>query len=770
MSLMKAKICQKLWVAASLVSGGISQQVLAEGPADLEALAEKARTAAESVNKMTVEEAPEEEAASEPVEEVTEEKVAVAQAVPADPTERIEKLGLISHLSPKVDAVTAFQNGRLIWEELNESALGQILLQVLADEEIDIVSPDGPGPFIGELLAEDVLLAFGDGTKKQFSNLLSVSSLLNRYQIALLVGMLASDGVGADELLDNSAFVDNLTTAMSKDPDFLVNLASSAQMPPILLGVQISGEALREQVVSSLSAGGPFLLTMVGEEAPFLTLKEAEVAGISFSGLAVDGALFVEQLDKELGLVESLSEFVGPASAQVIYDALAEKDLVLLSGTDGDRVYLFLGSEPEQIPLVTDPAESLAASDALSFLDSYLAEKWLNVSWNSKALNSTGYRRSVIEDYAEGLRIGLEGNEGLSEFQKLLEPLSKALALEEKVLALGETSASASVAFLKADGLHIESVGGYSNGLTDLETPFGLGTLADETFLTTQWIAHPENSKLGRDYLETSFQIMYDFAKLAGTLDTIPPKWAQFTSLLPIFDLKMKADVADLWKGINIATEGLSNEVVLEVDLAGSLPTVPGLTDAIIEKGPTPRLSYLVPVTDRAKLAESWQQINASAAKLLKTAGELAQQKIPMQKPMSSVNDGLKTWFFPIPMQTDDFVPSVTLNDELLILGTSKERSLALAKVKAREEEEKKSGIVMTMNVAPLQNFLTQWLALIAEDPEAVLQDEEALEFFNENEEQIKTLVAAFSEFHSWHFHTRKEDGELRNSIHLKTN
>ena len=73
------------------------------------------------------------------------------------------------------------------------------------------------------------------------------------------------------------------------------------------------------------------------------------------------------------------------------------------------------------------------------------------------------------------------------------------------------------------------------------------------------------------------------------------------------------------------------------------------------------------------------------------------------------------------------------------------------------------------MNFEPLQAFLTNWLELVAETPEEILIDEDFLEFFVENEERLKAIVAALEEFESATSRTWVEDGILRSSSHFKT-
>jgi hypothetical protein len=241
----------------------------------------------------------------------------------------------------------------------------------------------------------------------------------------------------------------------------------------------------------------------------------------------------------------------------------------------------------------------------------------------------------------------------------------------------------------------------------------------------------------------------------------------EFLQGFALFDEKMKKDALVLWGGLRGAENGFGLESVLEVDLQGSLPTVPKVPDAIIEKGVAPRISVVRPVTDREKLQQSWKEIEGAAANLLKTASQEFGEKIPMQKPMSSQSDGLKTWFYPIPMQTDDFVPSVTLNDKFAVFSTSKNHAIEMAEA-ASKAPEAATGLKVDVTFAPLQQFLQGWLQLANENPE-IFSDEEMRAAFLEEQEDLARAVKALEEFESWSLHTRMDDGEMRTSTFLKT-
>ena len=778
---MKSTVfCQ--WLAlGSLSMGGLSQSVWADGPSDLEALAEKAKQAAEeSVRpakkkikevaekaKETAEEKNEEE--QEAVEQMVGEAKAEAKgAVKVDLAKRAEKLGLLANLSPDVSAVMALSNGGRVWEELTESGVGQLLLETLLENEVDLTDPDSPGAQVAALFEEEFLIASGKGATEQLKNMISLNSLSDKYEIAQLIRLWTIAIEGDDALPDTNPF-GALAEAIKENPDFLSNLVAASEMPPLLIAARVSDDEQRDELAAVLAMGGGMALQVAGEDMPFLSSSETEVAGISFAGIALDGESLVKSLQEEIGLLDLMETFMDPASAQDILDSLAEKNLVLLGGVSDEAVYLYLGSSAEDLPLVEKTSDGLTASEEFAFVDAYLDEMLVNVFWMEEDLVEVGATgQAILGDYIDGILMGLKDNDALGNIKNLEKKLLEVQRLEKKFLASGISQAAAGVSFLKADGLHTESFGGYLDEYYDWETPHQLGSVSGDSFFSVQGVSNVETDQLAMQYIETAFASAYEIAGLMKKMEGVPADFDEVLAGFELFDERMKGDALELWKGLRLTEAGVGAEWIFELDLAGSWPTVPGVPELIIEKGMAPRLSYVAPVVDRAKLAESWKEVEGATAQLLKAANELTGEEIPMQKPMSSENNGLKTWFFPIPMQTDDFVPSITLDDEVMVMGTSKERAVALAQA-AKEKSEGRTGVVTVMNFAPLWAFLSNWLALIEENPEEILRDDEQLEFFRENQEMLKKMLTAMEEFDSWTTHKRVVDGQLRSSSHFKT-
>ncbi len=243
-----------------------------------------------------------------------------------------------------------------------------------------------------------------------------------------------------------------------------------------------------------------------------------------------------------------------------------------------------------------------------------------------------------------------------------------------------------------------------------------------------------------------------------------------FKQGLGLFDAKFRDDVLEVWQALRgDMADGLGAETALVVDVNGVLPKIPNVPGVVLEEGRIPRMAYVSTVDDRSKLQDSWKRLNTSAERILKTISEMSGDEIPMQVPMSSEKDDLKTWFIPIPFQNDDFVPSVSVSDELFFASSSKTFSEGLAaRVKAGGGEPRK-GAWLHVNFKVLNQYAGQWLALVDKHADEIIPAESAREDFKANKAMIEGALKAFGSLDELTLHTRREDGRTRTSMHLKT-
>ena len=216
-------------------------------------------------------------------------------------------------------------------------------------------------------------------------------------------------------------------------------------------------------------------------------------------------------------------------------------------------------------------------------------------------------------------------------------------------------------------------------------------------------------------------------------------------------------------------TEGLGQERAIVVDLKGTMPTIPGVPQVLVDKGRIPRVTIISPVTDRAKLESAWTKMNESCTKLMAKVSEVSGKEIPMQKPMSSDKDGYKTWYLPFPFLNDDFVPSVTVGDKWFAAATSKNRALELL-ASAEKGEAGRTGLWLKVDFKTMQQCAGETLKLLDENATAVFgEGSPQLEKFTSSKEMRAKLLDAMGELDSLSIHSRREGKVLRGSVYFKT-
>jgi len=266
----------------------------------------------------------------------------------------------------------------------------------------------------------------------------------------------------------------------------------------------------------------------------------------------------------------------------------------------------------------------------------------------------------------------------------------------------------------------------------------------------------------------TSQHILPQLASQAAA-DEGNADFIQYNASIQMFDQMFRSDLMEVWKALRTdMAEGLGSETALVVDINGSLPKAPMLPEAIVKGGKIPRVAYVSTVDDREKLQTSWTRLNKALESLLKKASEMTGADIPMQVPMSSEKEGLKTWFVPIPFQNDDFVPSVSVNDDLFLASSSKRFSEDLASLVAKGDGDSRQGVWLDIDMKVMHSYAEQWLKLIEDNADELMSASE-LSDFNANKEMIETGLGALGMMDSFTYHMRSEGGRNRTSVHLKT-
>jgi len=212
------------------------------------------------------------------------------------------------------------------------------------------------------------------------------------------------------------------------------------------------------------------------------------------------------------------------------------------------------------------------------------------------------------------------------------------------------------------------------------------------------------------------------------------------------------------------------------VDFNGGMPRVPGVPPSFLKEGKIPRVLYARPVEDRAKLNEAYAALDKTTGDVMAYISVLIEKELPKPDFLSAEKDDLTTWFYPFPMMTNDFVPSVSVSDSILMVGSSKNFAEGFYATWKKESPQPTptTGVVMDIHFDPMWNCAEQWIDLA--EKEAKLSNEEP-----QGEEDLEKPLSEPTDFakarkilkrmrkmEHLHYHRNIEDDKMRSSFQLK--
>jgi hypothetical protein len=698
---------------------------------------------------------------------------AVAQApapeapppVPAvTPEERAAKLGFVKHLTQDTEGVLAFYNGTKTASRAKATQLWKLVENQMGlggDEPAEAAAGEATGP--AALFGTEFTLALGKSTAEQTGNLLTFNRRMGYFQMRSIAKAFAAAVKSGDASTLSDSFADSygpdLFKDLLKDPQSGISLLEKTQMPPVYMAfrTQEADRATAAQQLAAMIANANMLGEMVEP-------VEIESAGCKFEGVKILGAKISATMAEDRA---DMDEELDAATVDQLLAVVAKKDLLILSGTVGDYVVLFLGGSADDFKLAVDVGQSLAASDALAFSDAYVSKELAAVVYGQKdAMDTLASAAGGLAEMTSGLRDGLVGADGLGDTRDL-EAMFKIVAEREATLRKLTGSDSLGMVAFFEDGLKIESYGGTDNGMVDWKSPNKLAALGDseEVVLFANLTTDAAYDEKARAYAEALLETAYAMAMRVAEAPIEGGQLAQFKEMAKLFDGKFRPDMLALWDAYsNDFGDSLGHERALVVDLKGTAPAIPGLPQAVVDTAKVPRVSLVAPVTDRAKLAASWDKMNTTLTGTLAKISEVTGQKIPMQKPISSEKDGNTTWFFPLPFFNDDFLPSVTVGDKWFAVSSSKNQALDLI-AKAGGGGETRNGFYMSMNFKALENYSQDTFKLVDENAEAVT----GAALPADRKKLIQDAIAVLGDLDKLTVHSRREGAVLRSSVHFKT-
>jgi hypothetical protein len=703
----------------------------------------------------------------------------------ASAEERGAKLGFAKHLPRNTEGLISVHNATktgdkvkaLKFWKLVEDEMGTAAVEG-ADEAAAIGAAEGgateapagdikavpveePAGFQHQdLWGSEVTIAIGDTAGEQFGNLFHLYSRFGYFQMRqmtkTLISQLKTGNGDEPPPFDEQMFVD-----MINDPEAGISSIEKLSFPPVYIGAKVDPAKIAE--AAEQIGGSLGIIGSLGEVEPV----EVERAGAKFSGYKLSGEKIAEMM---AGAREEMAKNLDADVIDRLFASIAKKDIVLLSGVVGDYIVIFMGGSVDQLQLAADVNESLAANkDLLGFTDDYLKKDIMAYTFGEKeSLETLMKSAGSLGDTFKGIRDGLAGEDGLGETREIESLLQIVIEREEAVRKFMTFADSGSVAFYE-EGLKIESFGGADQGMIDWKTTNTLsylGESSDVVFFANATVDAGYN-KASSEFVESLAETAYAISRKVAGMPDDNPALAQFKEMSNVFDEKFRGDFVGLWQALNSdLSDGLGRESAVVIDLKGAVPAIPGIPQGVVDQGKFPRISVIAPVVDRSKIAASWDKLNQGATDVLAKISEISGKEIPMQKPISSEKNDLVTWFFPMPFFTDDFVPSITLDDKWFVASTSKLHAQDLVATASKGNEGSK-GLAMKLNLAAVQKYAEETLKVIDGNAEAIFGED--LESYQSEKERITKVIDALGDYDSLSVYSNRDKDVLRTSIHFKT-
>ena len=379
---------------------------------------------------------------------------AEAPAAPAakalTPGERAAMLGIVGHLSKDTESVMSLYDGKDIVKRLRSLKSWEFIREVAKEEDgTDIEAEIGEGAAeASKFLGQEIFLATGKGTGPQVANLVKLSQRSNYYQMRVLAKAFAAGAKEGDfSGLDSSSQAAMME--MAKEIGKEMGIIEAAAVPPTLGGVKAEDAESLAMAQQELASGMDQMVGLLGEAAKPLEFTKG---GATFKGYKLSGEFLAAQMEAGRSDMEQTLE---PADVDRLIAAIKTKNLAIAQGAIGNYLMIFLGDNEQLCPLADKVEDSLAANDAISYVDAYQGKKVAGFLYGEQGIVKAGLVGS-LKDMALGIRDGLAGSEGLGDTRELASLLELVGEKEDAVIGLAKADSVGGLVVVE-DGVKFES-------------------------------------------------------------------------------------------------------------------------------------------------------------------------------------------------------------------------------------------------------------------------------------------------------------------------
>ncbi len=657
-------------------------------------------------------------------EGVSNEKEAIAKEVVEQLVEAevVNELGFASKVPEDADFFFgAFYDG----EEIGEKILETMLLSGLA-EEIEEGGREEAVKGIGEAaryLGTEAFIFSGPGVGEKLGMVGTTYRELSAVWSGVVVGMVL------DAMVDGNRKPDFEELGGGIGEDLLARwmdvMAEDSRMiiPSVVVGWH-PGESVREDCTEAIGKmlDGFFEGSMTKKEIVF-SAYGGEMSGYEVSGAEAFGKA-IEEIRK--GIEEQAGEMTYPEglSAEKLEDflvAMEKVNFTMASGQIDGRVLVYFGDGEEGFRLAENAQESLAARPEMTWVTPEPGQTLIAAGYLSETM--VGAVLPWLDGSRQWNAMGDAVRPPLKE-QALIRKLLHGLAETSRELAQREFSAWSGAAY-SGENWTILTRGGIVNPSIDYDAPLKMleAVGAMKPAFRGHWVQNRGWNNLSWRRLEFAGFLLEAIGKEvlavnpAETVDSI--SWLEETVPKMVnFIHELNRAYRDEFRA------GIGDEVAVFGDFLGEVPPIPGVSQEVVSEFTMPRFVYARPVVERDLVSKAGLSSMKTWRELVAYANGPAEGMIPLIEPQSIESGGLTTWYAPLPFIGGDFVPGVTVGDDVWMAGTSRELAGGFAKGLAGESQSREAGVFLEMDFQAMGDWFEKTYAAGKEDAKELAGDE----------------------------------------------
>lgn len=629
--------------------------------------------------------------------------------------------GFVSRMPQDTEIIYGLRHLEQFTQEIGKSNTWKKLIELFELESgFDLSEVAEPWGSAMDLVGEDAFFGFGNGTAKQLEKLNEINDAYNKISLKVAGSQILSAlGLGGDDEPDPEEFIrDLLQELLSANEGKNAKLMQELQLPSFIAGAKV-GKGMSAQLVNQLSA-------LEADLPPFVLTSEFKVLGDQkFRSWSIAAKDVFDDSARE-----QMREAIGDEDLAAKLEKIIDTKKVELSfGSIDEYVILGIGPDHKHIKFAKSEENSLLAVSDFEFAKGYGEKKILAYNYLSKSALTAFYAKDSLKAMSDSIVKLIESmKEGGIDLTKAV-PLMKNFGNQITKIVDISIDSTAGVLY-RENGLKWASVGGYSVAGMDSSSPLKLApNVPKDAFFLLNAVEDPKYRASGIEITETIAELIHiigsSAVKIQGDEDT--------GQIFAMFDQMLTPKILKVW-GImkNKVANGLGSEGGIVVDLKGSMPKVPGFPAVFIKNGKLPRVAVYNSVKNRKLLSEAWDElvpvINEIAAAV---PGQEPGQEFQLPDSLSSEGKNVTTHFMGLPFVSNDFLPSLSISDEMFFLSTSKKFTEDLAASIVKPNEEKITGLVMKVRFDSLTQFAGDWLTLAEENNEVVDAGDDFIEIAN---------------------------------------